>query len=104
MKRYSKFSIFQWQSRCSKNFKIGTWNIGGCSLENPVKFEELKMVMNDHDISILCLQETHLSESFYMDMDGFLFIASGNDDGKREYGGVGFLVSPSMRKSVKSFL
>ena len=76
MKRYRKFSIFQWHSRCSKNFKAGTWNIEACSLENPVKFEELKMVMNDHDISILCLQETHLSETFYIDIDGFLFIAS----------------------------
>ena len=55
MKRSSKFSIFQWQPRCSKNFKIGTWNIEVCLLENFVKFEELKMVMNDYDISILCL-------------------------------------------------
>ena len=54
-------------------------------------------------IGILCLQETHRSASIYYDTDdGYLLILSG-DGGESENAGVGFLISPGMRRSIIGF-
>jgi len=82
--------------------KIGTWNVEGISLDNPVKLEQLKKHMENEGLDLLCIQETHVRGAPYFLSDGYLVICSGSD-ADREYAGVGFIVSPSLRPAVRGF-
>ena len=61
--------------------------------------------MKDERISVLCIQETHLTGSECFESAGFTLFLSGAEAilGERDYAGVGFLVAPWARKSVISF-
>ena len=83
----------------STNFVVASWNIEGLT---KAKIEELQVHMINRKVEILCLQETHWTDSAYFVTDaGFLLISSGEED--EEYAGVGFLVAPHCRRSVVSF-
>ena len=87
---------------CRSQLRIATWNIEGLT---EAKLIELTWHMNSMGIDILCIQETHKSESTYeITDDGFLLILSGTAGGEDiETAGVGFLIAPHMRNSVVSF-
>ena len=60
--------------------------------------------MKQENISILCIQETHLSETEYFEEDGFLtFVSGGIYTGNRLFSGVGFIVAPWAKRSIISF-
>ena len=83
----------------STNFVVASWNIEGLT---KAKIEELQVHMINRKVEILCLQETHWTDSAYFVTDaGFLLISSGEED--EEYAGVGFLVAPHCRRSVVCF-
>ena len=66
--------------------------------------EQLKLIMKEFEIGILCMQETHFGDSISFDSDRFLCVLSSNVQDDREYAGVGFLIAPWVRQSVKSYL
>jgi len=81
--------------------KVATWNVEGLT---EAKLVQLQIHMTKRSIDVLCVQETHITKSEYRVLDdGFLLILSGRQDDEREYAGVGFLVSPHMRRSVIGF-
>ena len=100
-------SSFRTSYKCNRAVRpgfcdqIATWNVEG--LLTASKLEQLKLVMLRRRLGIMCLQETHVSGSPYYVSDGFLVVLSGGTDGQREYAGVGFLVSPSVRSAVIGF-
>ena len=50
------------------------------------------------------MQETHkVGAESYLTDDGFLVVLSGGIVGEREYGGVGFIIAPVMRRHVIGF-
>ena len=69
------------------------------------KVTELQWHMRRHEIDILCMQETHQEHSSLRITDGgFLLVLSGFATSEPvETAGVGFLISPSARRSVVSF-
>ena len=68
------------------------------------KFAELRLIMKEQGISILCLQETHLLDAEYFEEEGFsIFLSGAAIDGPRSYAGVGFMVAPWAIKFVVSF-
>ena len=80
---------------------VASWNVEGLT---EAKLVELQVFMAKHDVSILCLQETHKSLSdYYVTHDGFLAILSGTSSDRREFAGVGFLIAPWARQSIVSF-
>lgn len=87
---------------CSGEIYLATWNVEGLS---EVKEEILERIMQQHNIHILCLQETHRpSCNYWISNAGFLFILSGGEDeNEREYAGVGFIIAPILRQSVLGF-
>ena len=62
--------------------------------------------MMDIGLDVLCLQETYWTNTdCHLTDAGFLLILSGiTEHEKLERAGVGFLVAPSARKSVVSFV
>ena len=69
------------------------------------KVIEIQLLMERLDIGILCLQETHRKRSdYYITARGYLLFLSGTDaDNQAEHAGVGFLISPQLRRSVVGF-
>ena len=86
----------------SRNLVVGTWNVEGLT---DAKIVELQLYMQKLGIGILCLQETHRTESTHeVTDDGFLLILSGAAaDEPSTTAGVGFLVAPVCRRYVVSF-
>ena len=88
----------------SRDMRIGTWNVEGLTDANVV---ELQHYMMDIGLDVLCLQETHWTNTDSHVTDaGFLLILSGvmvTEREELERASVGFLVAPSARKSVVSF-
>ena len=81
---------------------IASWNVEGLS---DIKLWELTSMMKRRSISVLCIQETHISNSpYYTTDDNFLVILSGGADGEREFAGVGFIIAPWAVQSVVGFL
>ena len=79
-----------------------TWNVEGLS---EVKLEELERIMREKGIDVLCMQETHIAGAdSYISDAGSLIILSGGVLGEREYAGVGFIVSPFIRRFVIGFV
>ena len=72
------------------------------------KVTELQNHMSNLGLHILCIQETHATGSVtFTTPEGYLVILSGGGplaDGMREYAGVGYIVAPSMARSVISYL
>ena len=80
---------------------IGSWNIEG--FIEAKKFT-IQHYMDSFGIHILCIQETHRSLSdYFVTEEGFLRISSGNDGKDKEYAGVGFVISSSLRRSAYGF-
>ena len=60
--------------------------------------------MIEFSIGVMCLQETRKSKSdVFVEERGFKIILSGCSVAEREWAGVGFIVSPKVRKSIKGF-
>ena len=84
--------------------RVASWNVEGLRGPSEIKLTELCMIMKREGISILCMQETHLSESTYFEVDGFLVFNSGGcADVVRSYAGVGFIIAPWARSSIVTF-
>lgn len=80
---------------------IASWNIGGLT---DAKTATLEIYIQKYSIDILCLQKTHRSKlDYYLTDNGFLIILSGSATGDSEFAGVGYMVSPWMRRHVVSF-
>ena len=78
-----------------------SWNIEGFTTEKLITLEQYMISQN---IDIICMQETHKPNAdYYITEAGFLVILSGGDAGQREFAGVGFLISPLLRRSVIGF-
>ena len=85
---------------CSDSLLLGTWNVEGRA---DAKVVELQHYMLCNSITILCRQDW-LSSAFFITDAGFLLINSGQlETEDAETAGVGFIVAPSMRRSVVSF-
>ena len=90
---------------CSTEFTIGSWNIEGYTIAKQV---ELEQTMEREGIGVLCIQETWqtLSDTFVTDT-GYLVVLSGGaedrPDDPEDRAGVGFIVAPSVRRSVVAF-
>ena len=100
---FDRHSVRQGLLRPSFNqLTIATWNVEGLTDE---KIITLQRYMEIYDIHILCLQETHKPLSNYIVTEkDFLLILSGRADTKeREFAGVGFLIAPTIRRSVYGF-
>ena len=81
--------------------RIGSWNVEHLT---PVKFIELQNIMIEKGLSILCLQETHIAGAdSYISTEGFLIILSGGPVGVGESAGVGFIVAPTVRRSIITY-
>ena len=83
--------------------RIGSWNVEGICMTCLIKIEALKRIMLDFGISILAIQETHISGAPFWEVEGFLVICSGGLVGEREYAGVGFIIAPKIRNAVVDF-
>ncbi len=80
---------------------FGTWNVEGLT---DIKLYQLCRIMRLRSIAILCLQETHDSNSICRCLEGgYLLINSGADDNRRTYAGVGFLLAPWLRSAIYSY-
>ena len=86
----------------SASIKISSWNIEGLT---DSKIIELQNVMMQGNIGIICLQETHKSQSeYWITEDGFLVVLSGAANAEdTETAGVGFLIAPGVRRSIIGF-
>ena len=60
--------------------------------------------MVQHNISILCLQETWARKAEYFADDVFKVVLSGKDASGRTWSGVGFAVAPWCSRSIARFL
>ena len=86
----------------SASITISSWNIEGLT---DSKLVELQTIMVQDDIGIICLQETHKSQSgYWITDDGFLVVLSGAANAEViETAGVGFLTAPEVRRSIIGF-
>ena len=86
-----------------KQLHIASWNVEGLT---DAKIFELQKHMWEMGIDILCIQDTHCSQSpYYLTEEGYLVILSGSEDeSDHQYAGVGFLIAPDIRRSVIGFL
>ncbi|CAE8714752.1 unnamed protein product [Polarella glacialis] len=86
----------------ASDLTLATWNMEGLT---EAKIIELQIHMQRFGIGILCLHETHRTQSaYYVTAEGFLPVLSGSTgDDEPETAGVGFLVAPSVRCSVIGF-
>ena len=88
-----------------ENSRIATWNVEGMSSASSTKWEELCSHMRQHEISLMCLQETHLFGAEVLEYKGFNFFMSGESVREgRSFSGVGFVVAPWALRAVVSFL
>ena len=68
-----------------------SWNVKGLLLH-----------MSHYSMGILCLQETHLSNTAVYE-EGSLVILAGADGEHRSWAGVGFIIAPRCKGRVKSY-
>ena len=81
--------------------QFGTWNVEGLS---DLKLFQLCCMMRKRSLAFICLQDTRIPTSGSRILEnGFVLITSGADDDKRTYAGVGFLISPCIKRSIFSF-
>ena len=78
---------------------ISTFNVEG--LKELGKHSQLVSYMKSKNISILAIQETHISHSDTFVYEGYKFYLSGTKNDN--FAGVGFIVSPSMNIHVRGF-
>ena len=82
--------------------RLATWNVEGLT---DIKTYELTSFMYRSSIGILCMQETHITQSpYYTTDEGFLVVLSGSGGTGREHAGVGFIIAPWIRHAVCGFL
>ena len=88
--------------RCADgNAIIGSWNLEGMT---DIKLYEVCRYMKSNSIDVMCIQEVRRlhSDTFKSDA-GYLVYSSGSIACKREWTGVGFIVSPKVQKHVIGF-
>ena len=86
---------------CGDGMLIASWNVQGLS---EVKVWEIIHIMKRRRIDILCMQETHISQSPYYNVGGFQVILAGSSTSSKEFAGAGFVVAPWAMASVVGFL
>ena len=93
------------QCKCLRSRRLATWNIEGLCGSSIVKQVELMQFMQQRDVDILCIQETHLCGAEYKFIDGLLWFFSGipAEEPSRNHSGVGFVVAPWAVSAVISF-
>ena len=61
---------------------MASWNVEGLT---DIKVIEVKSFMRRHNISVVCIQETHIKRTpYYTTEGGFLVVLSGSVEGERE--------------------
>ena len=84
--------------------RIGSWNIEGLPEGNLTKLHQIIHYMQNGNLAVLCLQETHRPRSEYFLIEkGYLLILSGGPMTQKENAGVGFLVAPWALYAMKTF-
>ena len=71
-----------------------------------IEFTTIQHYMTSHHIGITCIQETQkFTSEYFVSEDGFLWIFSGGtgETTDKSYAGVGFVISPKLRRSVVYF-
>ena len=63
------FLVLQYFPKCQNKMRICSWNVEGCSLGNASKLEQLKLIMKEFEIGILCMQEMYFGDSIRFDSD-----------------------------------
>ena len=80
------------------NLRIATWNVEGLSES---KESELVAAMIEHEIDILCIQETrHKISCLQVLLNDYLMILSRSDDEADIFSGVGFIIISYCRNSL----
>ena len=78
---------------------VCSWNVEGLTES---KLYEVCQYMKMHGIHVCCIQEVRKPNSdYYLTDDGFTVILSGSSNIAREWAGVGFIVSPSLKQKVE---
>ena len=91
----SKVLFLKTRGRC---LKIGTWNVG--TLYQPGKFENLIQEMQNMNLGILRIAETHWTEEGKIIQENHTMIYSG---GEKHRNGVGIVMKNSVAKSMMEF-
>ena len=69
-----------------------------------IKLYELICTMRRRNIHLLCIQETRKNKSdVFVSDHGYLVILSGSSNDSAEFAGVGFIISPVLRKALHGF-
>ena len=69
-----------------------------------LKIRQLCDIMKLRGLAIICVQETRIPHTGCSILDnGYALITSGTSDNSKTYAGVGYLVAPSLRRSIYSF-
>jgi hypothetical protein len=81
------------------------WNVEGLGKGQSSKLLQIQQHMHHFGIAVLCIQETHLAGTTHFLSNDYLVVLSGGTEvkGKREYAGVGFIISPWARRAVIGF-
>ena len=82
------------------SLKLATWNIEG--LREVAKYDQIFAFMRKENVHMLAVQETHSTSIQEFSKDGFLILHSAAAGSPNH--GVGFIVSPSLRPYVQSFM
>ena len=92
LRRQSFYSL-QFSQALSRGYLSGFLECRGSGLTD-IKVLEVQSFMIRRSIAVVCLQETHISQSpYYKTEDGFLVICSGSASAVREHAGVGFIIA-----------
>ena len=84
----------------ARSLKLATWNVEG--LREVAKYDQIFAFMRKENVHMLAMQETHSTSIQEFSKDGFLILHSAAAGSPNH--GVGFIVSPSLRPYVQSFM
>ena len=77
-------------------FDLLQWNCRGLRTHS----EDLKLLFNEYDPGVVCLQETKLGDALYNPGLNYEFYKMCPADGERAHGGVAIVVSKSVQHSL----
>ena len=84
----------------ARSLKIATWSVEG--LREVAKYDQIFAFMRKENVHMLAMQETHSTAIQEFSKEGFLVLHSAAADSPKH--GVGFIISPSLRPYVPSFM
>eukprot|EP00959_Pyramimonas_sp_CCMP1952_P360298 7544842-Pyramimonas_sp.AAC.1 len=80
--------------------KTATSNVQGLAEE---KLVEITTHMGHHNIQLLCAQETRQKQAYIYDFNGYVILRSGAEGEAQSFTGVGFIISESLWKRIRSY-